>query len=106
MPLATCVGHSTTGTCDIGLPCCPHGRSGTNSQGSTIFESEGKPVHLLTHVGPTNCPHGGTFESVQGSELIEAEGLPVTLVGHTTVCRDCGKTGAHSTGTELVEVEY
>ena len=106
MPLATCVGHSTSGTCDMKLPCCPHGRSGTNSQGSTIFESEGKLVHLLTHTGPTNCPHGGTFESVQGSQLIEAEGLPVTLVGHTTVCQNCGEVGTHSNGTELVEVDY
>ena len=106
MPLATCVGHGTVGTCDIGLPCCPHGRSGTNSEGSELFESEEKPVHLLTHHGPTNCPHGGTFESIEGAELGEVEGLSVTLIGHTTQCVACGKTGNHIEGTELLEVDF
>lgn len=106
MPLATCIGHRTTGDCDMYLPCCPHSRSGTNAQGSPIFEVEGRPVHLLTHTGPTNCPHGGTFASAEGSKLIEVEGLPVTLVGHATVCQACGVMGTHATGTELLEVEY
>jgi uncharacterized Zn-binding protein involved in type VI secretion len=106
MSLATCVGHGTAGTCDIGLPCCPHGRSGTNAEGSEIFEIEGQPVHLLSHHGSTNCPHGGTFASAQGSELIEAEGLPVTLVGHTTQCVACGQSGAHVEGAALLEVDY
>jgi uncharacterized Zn-binding protein involved in type VI secretion len=76
-----------------------------NSEGSELFESEGRPVHCLSHHGPTNCPHGGVFASVQGAELIEAGGLPVTLVGHTTQCAACGKTGSHVEGTELLEVE-
>jgi uncharacterized Zn-binding protein involved in type VI secretion len=105
MPLATCVSHGTTGTCDIGLPCCPHGRSGTNAEGSPLAEAEGSDLHLVGHTGPCNCPHGGTFESVQGSQIFEVEGQPVTLVGHTTVCVSCGMSGAHSSGTELVEVE-
>ena len=105
MPLVTCVGHGTAGTCHVGLPCCPHGRSGTNAEGSELFESEDRPVHLLSHHGPTNCPHGGTFASVRGAELIEAEGLPVTLVGHATQCVACGKSGVHTDGTELLEVE-
>ncbi|MDR1874372.1 MAG: hypothetical protein LBQ90_05065 [Synergistaceae bacterium] len=106
MPLATCVEHGTSGTCDIGLKCCPHGRSGTNAEGTELFESEGKLVHLLTHHGPTHCPHGGTFASVQGAELIEVEGLPVTLIGHTTQCVACGQTGAHVEGTDLLEVDF
>ena len=106
MPLATCVEHSTVGICDLGLPCCPHGRNGTNSEGAELFEIDGQAVHLLSHHGPTNCPHGGIFESVQGSALIEVEGLPVTLVGHTTQCAVCGKPGSHDQGNELLEVEY
>jgi hypothetical protein len=106
MPLATRVGHSTIGVCDIGLPCCPHSRSGTNQEGSAIFEIEVKAVHLLTHHGPTNCPHGGTFASIQGAGLIDCEGLPVTLVSHTTQCEVCGKLGAHSEGSELLEVDF
>ena len=106
MPLATCISHRTVGVCDIGLPCCAHGRSGTNSEGTELFESEDLLVHLLSHHGPTNCPHGGTFESVQGAELIEVEWLPVTLIGHTTQCVACGMTGNHTTGTDLLEVDY
>jgi uncharacterized Zn-binding protein involved in type VI secretion len=105
MPLATCVNHATTGVCDIGLPCCPHGRTGTNGEGSGIFEIEGAAVHLLTHTGPTNCPHGGVFSSVEGSSMIECEGLPVTLVGHGTVCQTCGQSGAHAEGSDIFEVE-
>lgn len=105
MPLATCVGHRTQGICDLGLPDCPHSRSGTNAQGSALLESEGQPVHLLTHTGPTNCPHGGTFKSIEGSALMESEGLPITLIGHTTECVVCGKTGNHVSGTDLLEVE-
>ncbi len=105
MPRATCVGHNTSGTCDLGLSCCPHGRSGTNAQGSPLVEVEGAPLHLLSYTGPTNCPHGGTFASIEGSELMEVEGLPVTLVGHATVCTSCGQTGHHSSGARLLEVE-
>ena len=85
--------------------CCSHSRSGTNGQGSDLFEVEGSALHLVGHTGPCNCPHGGTFESVQGSAIIEVEGRPVTLIGHQTVCQNCGKSGAHSSGTELLEVE-
>ncbi len=105
MPLATCVGHETTGVCDLGLPCCPHGRNGTNAQGTPLFEIEGSLLHLTTHTGPTNCPHGGTFASVQGAELLEVAGLPATLIGHATQCRACGRSGAHSSGSDLLEVE-
>ncbi len=105
MPLATCVSHSTIGTCNPGLPCCPHGRSGTNAEGSPIFEVEDKPLHLVGHTGPCNCPHGGTFESTQGSLIFEVEEKPVTLIGHTTVCMGCGMSGSHISGTNLIEVE-
>ena len=106
MPLATTVGHSTEGVCNPGYDCCPHSRSGTNSQGSAIFEIEGQAVHLSTHQGPTNCPHGGTFSSIQGAGLIDCEGLPVTLVGHVTQCEVCGEVGTHNQGAELLEVAY
>lgn len=105
MPLVTRVSDGTTGTCNLGLPCCPHGRSGTNAQGTPLLEVDGQSVHLVGHTGPTNCPHGGTFASVQGSGLIEVEGIPVTLVGHTTVCGSCGQSGTHSSGSHLMDVD-
>jgi uncharacterized Zn-binding protein involved in type VI secretion len=105
MPDATLVGHGTVGTCNPGYDCCPHGRAGTNGEGSAIFEVDGRALHCIGHTGPTNCPHGGTFESVQGSAIFEVEGKPVTLVGHSTVCVVCGVTGAHSNGSALLEAE-
>lgn len=106
MPIVTCVGHRTIGECDLGIPfCCNHSRSGTNEEGTPIFEVSGQPIHLVTHTGPCNCPHGGSFKSVEGSGLFEVDDLPVTLVGHKTVCMTCGVAGKHSTGNDLLEVE-
>ncbi|SMG47643.1 PAAR motif-containing protein [Dethiosulfovibrio salsuginis] len=98
MPEVTRIGDSTTGTCDKGLPCCPHGRSGTNGTGRPRFRAGGKLLHCLSDTGATNCPHGGTYESVQGSEKVRVDGLPVTLVGHGTLCKSCGEVGSHSSG--------
>ena len=104
MPEATRVGDSTTGTCDIGLPCCPHGRSGTNAVGSPNVFINGKPAHRLSDTGPTNCPHSGTFESVQGSATVFVNGQPLTRIGDTTVCVACGKSGSHVAGSPDVFV--
>ena len=76
MPVATRIGDSTTGTCDLGLDCCPHGRSGTNATGSPdVFINE-LACHRLGDTGPTNCPHGGTFESIEGSPDVFVNGKP------------------------------
>lgn len=105
MPFITRVADRTSGTCNPGLDCCPHSRSGTNAEGTALLEVDGELAHLKGQTGPCNCPHGGTFESTQGSELLEVDGIPVTLLGHTTVCRNCGQSGNHITGSELLEVE-
>jgi uncharacterized Zn-binding protein involved in type VI secretion len=99
MPASTKVGDSTTGICDIGLPCCPHGRSGTNSVGSPNVFINGEPAHRLSDTGPTNCPHGGTFESVEGSSTVFVNGRPLTRIGDTTQCLSCGKAGNHVSGS-------
>jgi uncharacterized Zn-binding protein involved in type VI secretion len=104
MPAAARAGDSTTGICDIGLPCCPHGRSGTNAAGSPDVFINGQPAHRLGDTGPTNCPHGGTFESVQGSATVFVNGLPLTRIGDTTVCGACGKNGSHASGSPNVFV--
>ena len=105
MPDVTCVGHGTSGTCNPGFDCCPHGTGGTNGEGSEIFEVDGQSLHLMDHTGPTNCPHGGTFKSAQGSGLLEDEDKPATLVGNMTVCLICGISGAHTSGSDLMEAE-
>lgn len=105
MPLVTVVGNSTTGVCNIGLKCCPHGRSGTNGTGSAIAQIDGEPIHRLGDTGPCNCPHGGTYASVEGSAIFQIDGQPVTLIGHTTVCQSCGCSGSHTSGSSLWECD-
>ena len=102
MPSVTRIGDSTVGTCNKGLPCCPHGRSGTNSSASPNVTVNGIPLHRLNDVGPTNCPHGGTFQTVAGSSSVTCNGLKVTRIGDTTVCISCGLSGNHSSGSPNV----
>ena len=104
MPAATRLGDHTTGTCNIGLPCCPHGRSGTNSEVSDNVIINGKGVHRKTDTGPCNCPHGGTFKTVGGSSTVFVNGKAVTRVGDETVCINCGQSGSHTEGSPNVIV--
>lgn len=102
MPAVTRISDSTTGVCDLGLPDCPHSRSGTNSVGSPNVYVNGLALHRLTDTGPTNCPHGGTFKSVSGSSTVFCNGLPVTRISDTTVCEVCGQSGSHVSGSPNV----
>lgn len=105
MPLITRITDATVGTCNPGLDCCPHGRSGNNAEGSPLLEVGGELVQLVGHHGPCNCPHGGTFASTEGASLMTVEGIPVTLVGHSTVCQGCSMSGRHIQGSALMDVE-
>ena len=102
MPEVTRVYDETTGICDLGLPCCPHGRAGSNSAGSPNVFVNGLPLHRLKDTGSTNCPHGGTFGSTSGSGSVYCNGLPVTRIGDVTTCKSCGKTGSHASGSPNV----
>jgi uncharacterized Zn-binding protein involved in type VI secretion len=102
LPAMTRIGDATEGKCDLGLPCCPHGRSGTNASGSPNVFANGRPIHRAGDEGPTNCPHGGTFRSATGSSKVFANGRAVTRVGDRTVCESCGVSGAHSEGSPNV----
>lgn len=102
MPAVTRIGDGTVGTCNLGLPCCPHSRAGNNSVGSPNVTVNGKPVHRLTDTGPCNCPHGGTFASVSGSSTVTVNGLPITRIGDTTQCQSCGMSGNHVEGSPNV----
>ena len=104
MPPATRISDKTTGLCDPGFKCCPHGRSGTNSQGSPNVIINGLPSHRLSDTGPTNCPHGGTFESVEGSPNVIINGLPQTRISDSTICMMCGCGGNHINGSPNVIV--
>lgn len=102
MPAITRINDSTEGICDLGLPDCPHSRSGNNAKGSPNVFVNGLALHRLTDTGPTNCPHSGEFESTQGSSTVFCNGKPVTRIGDTTLCRICSQTGNHVSGSPNV----
>ena len=99
MPQATRLGDSTSGVCDIGLPCCPHGRSGTNSVVSPNVLINGLGAHRRGDTGPCNCPHGGTFVSVGASATVFIKNRGATRIGDSTVCQACGQNGSHVAGS-------
>lgn len=102
MPAATRKGDSTSGTCNKGLPCCSHGRSGTNDTTSPNVFINRKGAHRLQDTGPTNCPHGGTFASTTGSSTVFINGRPATRIGDITTCQSCGVSGTHVQGSPNV----
>ncbi len=102
MPKVTRISDKTIGTCDVGEDCCPHSRSGTNTTGSpTVFIND-LAAHRVNDTGSTNCPHNGTYKSTQGSPTVFVNGLPLTRIGDTTICKKCGQSGKHSSGSETV----
>ena len=101
---ATRIGDITSGICDVGLPCCSHGRTGTNGTASPNVFINGLPAHRLGDGGGIACPHGGYFESVAGSNSVFVNGLPLTRTGDATVCVNCGCGGAHVSGSPDVIV--
>ncbi|MBR1645195.1 MAG: PAAR domain-containing protein [Selenomonadaceae bacterium] len=99
---ATRIGDGTSGVCDVGLPCCPHGRAGTNSTGSSNVFINGLPAHRVGDFGACNCPHGGTFQSTSGSSTVFINGRPATRTGDATACVVCGMPGSHVSGSPNV----
>ena len=95
MPAVTRIGDTTSGTCNKGLPCCPHGRTGTNGTASPNVTVNGIQLHRLNDTGPTNCPHAG-------SGTVTCNGRPVVRVGDATVCQSCGLGGTHVSGSPNV----
>lgn len=102
MPAVTRISDSTVGTCDMGLPCCSHGRSGTNATGSPNVFVNTLASHRVTDTGPCNCPHGGSFISTEGSPNVFVNNKPQTRISDTTICQNCGESGNHSTGSPNV----
>ena len=102
MPAATRKGDSTSGICDLGLPDCPHSRSGTNSVVSPDVIINGRGAHRQGDTGPTNCPHGGTFQSVGCSSTVFINGKGATRIGDSTTCVVCGQPGSHVSGSPNV----
>lgn len=102
MPCVTRRGDSTSGICEVGLECCPHGRHGTNSTCSPNVRVNFRGVHRLGDTGPCNCPHGGSFSSTRASKTVRANFLGVTRIGDRTNCMGCGCPGSHISGSANV----
>ena len=101
---ATRINDSTSGICYVGLPCCPHGRSGTNSEGSPDVYINSLPAHRLGDFGNCNCPHGGTFKSSSASQSVFVNGRGLVRVNDSTTCVVCGCGGVHVSGSPNVIV--
>lgn len=99
MPAATRIGDSETGTCNLGLPDCPHARNGTNATASGNVFINGLGAHRLGDTGPCNCPHAGTFATTGGSGTVFINGRAATRIGDATTCQSCGMGGHHTTGS-------
>ena len=102
MPAATRFGDQETGTCNPGLPCCPHDRTGANSEVSPNVFINGLGAHRKEDTGPCNCPHGGTYATTGGSGTVFINGKSATRVGDATTCKDCGMSGSHTGGSSNV----
>lgn len=102
MSSATRVGDNTSGMCDIGCDFCPHGRTGTNSGGSSNVFINGRAAHRLGDSIDISCPHGGSGESTSGSRSVFINGIPATRTGDSTICVVCGQGGSHSNGSSNV----
>ena len=102
MAAATRIGDGTSGTCDLGLECCPHGRAGTNSTGSPNVYINKIKAHRRGDTGPCNCPHGGTFQSTGCSKSVFINGRGATRIGDGTTCMACGMPGNHVSGSRNV----
>ncbi|WP_314905014.1 PAAR domain-containing protein [Selenomonas artemidis] len=99
MPGAARIGDRETGTCDLGLPDCPHTRNGTNTEASPNVLINGRGAHRRGDTGPCNCPHGGVFATTGGSGTVFINGKAAVRIGDATTCGSCGQGGSHTTGS-------
>lgn len=102
MPAAARLGDNEAGGCDFGKPCCPHGRTGTNTEASENVFINGRGAHRKGDTGSCNCPHGGIFATVGGSGSVFINGRAATRIGDETNCQSCGQGGNHTTGSSNV----
>lgn len=93
---ATRIGDDTTGTCNPEYDCCPHGRNGINTEGSSDVRINGASAHRIGDTGLCRCPHDGNYKSVAGSSSVRANGRGITRIGDMTQCQSCGVEGTHA----------
>lgn len=73
------------GTCDHGLPCCPHGVSGQIVEGSSDVFSNGlqqaRDGDLVHH----NCPHCGIGWVQASSKTVFVNGKKIARLGDIVI---------------------
>ncbi len=89
------------GTCDHGLPCCPHAVSGVIIEGSEDVLTNNKNTARLHDKVTHNCPHCGTGFISSGSSSVLANGMPVARVGDKVSYP--GGSGIITTGSDDVK---
>ena len=104
MSSATRIGDGTTGICDVGEECCPHGRAGVNTSGSADVYCNGIAIHRRGDSGTCRCVHGGSYVSTSASTTVFANGKGITRINDSTVCEGCGCSGTHVGGSPNVFV--
>lgn len=102
MPAAVRKNDITQGSCNAGLDCCSHSRSGINTEVSGDVFINGLGARRLGDVGDCRCPHGGSYRSTSGSATVFINGKPAVRTGDSTECTSCGCGGTHTTGSPNV----
>ena len=99
---ASRVGDNESGTCDLGLECCPHGRGGTISTGARDVYTNNRIAAILGSTGGCNCAHGGSFRITSGSSTVFINNRKAARITDSTVCMSCGMGGAVISGSNNV----
>lgn len=102
MPKAVRKNDITQGTCNPGLDCCPHSRSGINTEVSGNVLINGMGARRLGDVGDCRCPHSGSYITTSGSSTVFINGKPAVRFGDKTQCISCGCMGTHAMGSDNV----
>lgn len=104
MPGGTRIHDITSGICNHGFPCCPHGCVGTHITASPDVDANTRGVTRIGDISVHTCPHCGINMNIQGSPDVDVNGLPVTRRGDA-VTEFCG-SGVCVSGSTDVIVNY
>lgn len=100
---ASRVNDGTVGGCDMHIPkCCPHGRSGVISSGSSNVYTNGRSQAYIGSRVSINCPHGGSGVTTNGSKTVFINGRRACRINDSTKCSSCGESGNINSGSENV----
>lgn len=94
----------TSGSCSVGLICCPHSRNGMIQDVSDNVLINRMGAFREGDTGSCNCPHGGSFKGTSGSGTVFINGKPASRIGDSTACMSCGQSGSVISGSPNVNI--